>query len=66
MASHGKFVFERFNQLERVIVLTNLQREPLQIKLEGTFESFFNKKKLDEDIILGENEVEILIEKNKK
>ena len=43
-----------------------MRREPLQIKLEGTFESFFNKKKPDEDIILGENEVEILIEKNKK
>ncbi len=66
MASHGKFVFERYNQFERVVVLTNLQREPLEIKLEGTFESFFDKKKVDSFIILNENQVEILIEKNKK
>lgn len=62
MASHGKFVFERFNDNERVVVLINLQSSKLNIEVNGKFKSFLTKKIIEKPISLLENEFEILIE----
>ncbi len=62
----GKFVFERFNDDERIVCLTNLKKEPLEIEIEGEFKSFITGKNVETLIRLEENEIEILIEKNKK
>ena len=60
-SKHGKFIFERVGENERVIVLTNLQKTNLNIKFDGDFKSFITGKKVKE-INLGENQVEIIIE----
>lgn len=61
-ARHGKLVFERFNNKERVIVITNLKKSPLEINLNGNYISFLSGEKISQ-LILKENEFEILIEK---
>lgn len=66
MAKDGKFVYERSNNDERIIVFTNLKNTALKINLEGEFESFISKKIYKNEINLNRNEFEILIEKNKK
>ena len=54
------------NDNERIIVCVNLQNSILEINLEGEFESFITKQKINSQIKLPKNEIEILIEKKKK
>ena len=58
----GKFVFERINDEERIIVLINMQSSSLHIDVEGNYNSFLTGKKIN-SFNLKENEFEILIEK---
>ncbi len=60
-SKHGKFIFERFNDNERIIVMTNLEDSNLNIEFKGEFKSFLTGKKVKE-INLGKNQVEIIIE----
>ena len=65
-AKEGKLVFERFNDEERIIFCANLTKSPFSVEIEGIFKSFITKNEINSEICLGENEFEILIEKNKK
>ena len=65
-AKEGKLVFERFNDEERIIFCANLTNTPFNVEIEGDFKSFITKDEINSEICLGENEFEILIEKNKK
>lgn len=60
-AKDGKFVFERFNDDERIIVMTNLDFSPLDIELNGEYTSFLTGER-KENFKLKYNEIEILIE----
>ena len=66
LSKDGKLIFERFNDNERIIVCCNLKNSSLEINLDGEFYSFISKKLNINTIKLQENELEILIEKNKK
>lgn len=60
-AKDGKFVFERFNENERIIVMTNLDSSPLKIELKGEYTSFLSGERVT-DFKLKKDEIEILIE----
>ena len=60
-AKHGKFVYERVSDDERVIVLTNMKESCLKINLNGNFTSFITGEKVNE-IKLKKYGIEILIE----
>ncbi len=64
-AKHGKFVFERVSEKERVVVMVNLKSSPLKINLDGKYKSFFTGK-LVNDFKLNENEFEVLIEQKQR
>lgn len=64
-ARYGKFVYERFNDDERVIVATNIRGEDLKLRLNGEFESFITGEKVSE-ILIKKYGFEILIEKKQK
>ena len=61
-AKYGKFVYERFNDNERVIVATNMRGEDLRLRLNGEFESFITGERPTE-VVLKKYDFEILIEK---
>ena len=61
MASNGKFVFERFNEKEHIVVLVNLRNSNLFVELHGNYISYFTNK-IKNNFYLKENEFEILIE----
>ena len=64
-AKHGKFIYERINKKERVIVLTNIADSVLNINLKGgNFTSFISGKKVT-TLKLQKHDVEILIETKK-
>ena len=63
-ARRGKFVYERFNDNERVIIATNIRGEDLKLRLNGEFESFITGEKPTE-VVLKKYDFEILIEKNR-
>lgn len=58
---NGKFVFERFNKDERIIVMVNLDFSSLSIELNGDYTSFLTGEK-KKNFKLKYNEFEILIE----
>lgn len=60
MAESGKFVFERKNEFEQIVVLSNLRKEPLFVTTDENFISFFSQKKI-KNLTLPENSFEILI-----
>lgn len=62
ISKNGKFVFERYNKNERVIVLSNLQEAPLKISFNGNFISLLSNKKV-ENLTLKENDFDIIYEK---
>ena len=64
LAKYGKFVYERFNENERVIIATNLRGEDLRLRLNGEFESVITGEKPTE-VVLKKYDFEILIEKNR-
>lgn len=61
-AKHGMFAFERFNNTEHLVVVTNLSASPLELNLVGSFVSFISGKKIN-NLKLNEKDFEILIEK---
>ncbi len=61
-AKYGKFVYERFNDNERVIIATNMRGEDLRLRLNGEFESFITGERPTE-VVLKKYDFEILIEK---
>lgn len=61
-SSFGKFVFERINKTQRVVILINMHSSPLNIDLQGEFVSFFTGKKIN-SFNLKQNEIEVIIEK---
>ena len=65
LAKRGKFVYERVNENERVIVATNLFGEDLRLRLNGEFESFITGEKVT-SVIVKNNKFEILIEKKQR
>lgn len=62
MASHGKLVFDRFNDNQRIIVLVNLQKSKLEVNLDGKYKSFLTNRIINKPFKLAENKFEILIE----
>ena len=46
MAESGKFVFERKNEFEQIVVLSNLRKEPLFVTTDEKFISFFSQKRI--------------------
>ena len=64
-AAHGKFAFERTDEKERIIVITNLSSSNFDINLDGEFISFLTGEKVVNHT-LKQNEFDILIEKNVK
>ncbi len=60
-AEHGKFIFERVSNDERVVVMVNMKDSPLAINLEGKYKSFFTNKKIN-SFILEKHGFEVLIE----
>lgn len=61
-AKEGKFIFERVNENERVLVMTNLGDAPLSINLnKGNFVSFLTGDKI-ERLKLKKYEIEIIID----
>lgn len=60
-SKNGKFVFERINKNQRIIILANVKGDDLQINLHGNFESCINHKKLKK-LNLKNQEIEILKE----
>ncbi len=65
-ARDGKFIFERFDDKERIVVLANMKNNDLEINLDGKFESFLTKKQMTDKFILKPQSVEILIENKKE
>lgn len=65
LARSGKFVFERFNNNERIVIITNMKGEDLKINLNGEFESFITGEK-PKQIVVKKHNFEILIEKKQK
>lgn len=65
-ARHGKFVFERYNEHQRIIMFANLQKEPFNINIDGNFVSFLTKNRISNNIVLNQEEIEILIENKKE
>lgn len=61
---HGKFVFERFNENERIIVAVNLSSSPFVLDVLGEFKSFVSGS-VFMGTKLNQNDFEILIETNK-
>ena len=59
--SNGKFVFERFDTNEHIVVCTNLRPSPLKVCLKGKYVSFFTGSEVS-DFSLNENSYDILIE----
>ena len=60
-AKHGKFVYERVNDDERVVVLSNMNATTLRINLNGNFTSFISGEPV-KTVKLGKYGIEILIE----
>ena len=60
-SANGKFVFERFNENERIVVLANMTDSGLDVKLKGDYTSFLSGKKVS-NINLKKHDIEILIE----
>lgn len=63
-AKHGKFIYERVNENERVVVLTNMTDTSLKVNLHGDFTSFITGEKAS-SFNLEKHDVEILIETKK-
>jgi glycosidase len=59
----GKFVFERYNNNEHLVVIVNLTNSPLIVNLNGNFKSYFTNQEINE-YVSRENTIEIFIEKN--
>ena len=64
LAEDSKLIFDRTGEDERVVVLVNLNDNPLQVNLEGENTSFISGEKMD-NFKLKKYDIEILIEKNK-
>ncbi len=62
LSKNGKFVYERVNDTERVLVLTNMRGEDLRVRLNGEFESFVTGERPVE-VVVKKYDFEILIEK---
>ncbi len=62
---NGKFVLERKDENDRVIVGVNLRNSPLKFEIEGSFENFLTGKNQN-SFSLNENEVVILVERKNK
>lgn len=60
-SENGKFIFERFNDNERVVVLANMTDSGLDIDLKGDYTSFISGEKIN-SFNLKKHEIEILIE----
>lgn len=60
-SKHGKFVFERTSENERIIVLVNMKSSPLKVELDGDYTSYFSKEKIS-SFLLKEFETQVLIE----
>ena len=60
--TNGKFVFERFDKFNHIIVMANLRPSILKINLDSEYISFFSGENYRE-YILKENQIEILIKK---
>ena len=64
-AKYGKFVFERYNENECVIIATNMRGEDLRLRLNGEFESFITGER-PTNVVIKKYGFEILIEKKQK
>ena len=60
-SENGKFIFERYNKTQHIVIIVNLKNTPLIIELNGKFKSFFSNETVKE-YVSRENSVEILIE----
>lgn len=64
-AKHGKFIFDRINENERVVVMANMKHTGLRVRLKGEFTSLLTGEIVSE-VTLHKGDVEILIEKKQK
>ena len=60
-SKYGKFVYERVNDEQRVVVLSNMQHTHLRVNLNGNFVSLISGEPVSV-VNLGKHDVEILIE----
>ena len=61
-SANGKFIFERFNDNERVVVFANMTDSGLDINLKGDYISFLTGNSVS-NINLKKHDIEILIER---
>ena len=60
-SKYGKFVYERVNDEQRVVVLSNMQHTHLRVNLNGNFVSLISGEPVSV-VNLGKYDIEILIE----